>query len=676
MMCYDLYSFDIFDTIITRKVAKPNGIFALMQNIIRTDLKYSDLPNDVKTNFFKYRINAEYRQRRIHIQWKDNKDITFDQIYQDIKENYFLSDSQIDALKELELNLEYENIIPINENVQKINNLISNGKRVVLISDMYLPEEFIRKLLSKTQLLPDIKIYLSSVVGYKKDTGDIFKYVKSQENVEYENWYHLGDNEYSDYKQALYLGINSELYHYTQLKCYEEKLLNSNVESPVIQLTIGCAKNLRLANYKISDKFDLGVSLAAPIFYPYVEWLLEQAQKREIKYLYFLARDGYILQKIADIIIKDRNLNIKTEYVYGSKKAWRLPSLSLENKMLKKQFVEVLMWEYKKLDKMLGLNPKELQSLLPKEFCKYRSTMSDKKLKKFKEFLLKDDSWLKLVIEKNKDRKIPAINYLKQLVQMANGEKFAFVDVDGTRFTMNCMSSLMREVYDGDLITFYLTSTPNVFEAINIEYYHFYALKRSLVGHVMELLARAPHGQTLGYEYKDNKYVPILENLPSKIFENWQFDKYIEGIEAFTKCMCEYEKQFQNISFENQQIMERYIHFMARDVDRDTANLLGTIVHSLYGSEQKEFAPKVGFAEALKYIITKKIATENILYSKVRSNIVIQKMIDYRLAHPDIRKEMINLFIHKRRRQAYLTILGITIDFGNILFKKRNVSNN
>ena len=52
MMCYDLYSFDIFDTIITRKVAKPNGIFALMQNIIRSDLKYSDLPNDVKTNFF------------------------------------------------------------------------------------------------------------------------------------------------------------------------------------------------------------------------------------------------------------------------------------------------------------------------------------------------------------------------------------------------------------------------------------------------------------------------------------------------------------------------------------------------------------------------------------------------------------------------------------------------
>ena len=673
MISYDLYSFDIFDTIITRKVAKPNGIFALMQNVINSNSDYADLPQDVKTNFFKYRTNAEYRQRRLNVLWKEDKEITFEQIYKDIQETYFLSDVQIEKLKELELNLEYENIIPINENIQKINNLINNGKRVVLISDMYLSEEVIRKFLAKTGLINGIKIYVSSDAGYKKGTGEIYKYVKSQENVEFENWYHLGDNEYSDYKQALYLGINSELYHYTKLKCYEEKLLRLNYESPAVQLTIKKEKNLRLANYKISDKFDLGVSLAAPIFYPYVEWLLKQAQKRNIKYLYFLARDGYILQKIADIIIKDRNLNIKTEYVYGSRKAWRLPSLSLENKMLKKQFVETLMWEYKNLDKVLGLTNKELTVLLPDEFRNYNSTMSDKKLKKFKDFLLKDDNWLKPVIEKNKDKKYAAVQYLKQLADGENGEKFAFVDIDGTRFTMNCMSSLMREVYDGELITFYLTSTPCIFESVNMKYYHFYALKKALVGHVMELLARAPHGQTLGYEERDGKYVPVLENLPSKIFEDWQFDKYIEGIEAFTAQMCGYEKQFSTVSFENQQTMEKYIHFMARDVDRDTANLLGTMVHSLYGKEQKEFAPKVGFAAALKYIITKKIATENILYSKVRSNIIIQKMIDYRLAHPDIRKEMINLFIHKRRRQAYLTILGITIDFGNILFRKKNV---
>lgn len=673
MYDYDLYSFDIFDTIITRKVAKPTGIFVLMQNTLSFDPKFSDLPHDVKVNFFKYRTNAEYRQRRLNVLWKNDTEITFEQIYQDIKETHFLSDEQIERLKQLELDTEYENIIPINENIQKINNLISNNKKVILISDMYLPESFIRKLLSKTQLIQDIKIYVSSEVGYKKGSGEIYKYVKEQENIEYENWYHLGDNEYSDYKMALYAGINSELYHYVPLKTYEENLLKTNFESPSVQLTIGCAKNLRLKNYNISEKFDLGVSLAAPIFYPYILWLLEQAQKRGIKHLYFLARDGYILQKIADIIIKDKNLDIKTKYIYGSRKAWRLPALSFDNPELTKQFAENLVWGHKGIDKMMGFSKKEVCRILPKKFHNYTKNWSEQKQKKLYNFLLKNTQWLEIIIERNKNKEKLAIQYLKQIIDNANGEKFAFVDIDGTRFTTNCMGSLIRKFYDKELIAFYLTSTPAIVEPININYYHFFALKKPLVGHVMELLARAPHGQTFGYELKNNQAEPILESIPQKVFDDWKFEEYISGIEEFTKELNNYGNS-PYITFEEQQIMEKYIQFMAKDVDQDTANLLGNIVHSLYGKENQEFAPKIGLGRAIKYLVTKKMKTENILYSKVRSNILVQKVIEYRLAHPDIRKEMLNLFIHKRRRQVYLTILGHTFDFGDIFFKKKGLT--
>ena len=72
----------------------------------------------------------------------------------DIKENCYLSDAQIEQLKDLELQTEFNNILPIEENVQKINALINQGKHIVLISDMYLPEDFIRKL----------QIYMHSVV--------------------------------------------------------------------------------------------------------------------------------------------------------------------------------------------------------------------------------------------------------------------------------------------------------------------------------------------------------------------------------------------------------------------------------------------------------------------------------------------------------------------------------
>ena len=115
----ELYSFDIFDTLITRKVAKPVGIFALMQHVISTESLYEDLPYDVITNFYKYRINAEYRLRRFNHLWKNKQEITFEEIYNDIEETYGLSKEQSIRLKNLELEIELDNILPIEKNILK-----------------------------------------------------------------------------------------------------------------------------------------------------------------------------------------------------------------------------------------------------------------------------------------------------------------------------------------------------------------------------------------------------------------------------------------------------------------------------------------------------------------------------------------------------------------------------
>ncbi len=58
----------------------------------------------------------------------------------------------------------------------------------------------------------------------------------------------------------------------------------------------------------------------------YTEWVLNEAQKRGIKRLYFLARDGYLLSKVANKIVGSRNLNIECRYLYCSRQALRTPS--------------------------------------------------------------------------------------------------------------------------------------------------------------------------------------------------------------------------------------------------------------------------------------------------------------------------------------------------------------
>ena len=52
-----LYSYDIFDTILTRKTATPHGIFALMQQRLRENP--GNLPEEVTNGFYELRIQGE-----------------------------------------------------------------------------------------------------------------------------------------------------------------------------------------------------------------------------------------------------------------------------------------------------------------------------------------------------------------------------------------------------------------------------------------------------------------------------------------------------------------------------------------------------------------------------------------------------------------------------------------
>ena len=44
--------------------------------------------------------------------------------------------------------------------------------------------------------------------------------------------------------------------------------------------------------------------ITGPVIFDFVCWVLDEAVRRKIKTLYFLARDGYILHKIAGLVVK------------------------------------------------------------------------------------------------------------------------------------------------------------------------------------------------------------------------------------------------------------------------------------------------------------------------------------------------------------------------------------
>lgn len=664
---YKLYSFDIFDTLITRKVATPKGIFVLMKDIINQSPQFADLPNDVKTNFFNYRTNSEFYLRQINNQWNDGKDISLDMIYNHIQHTYFLTNEQTQAIKELEIQLELDNIIPIKENIEKLKVLLEKGKRVVLISDMYLPEYIIKEMLLKCDpVLCQVKLYLSSTLGFMKTKQALFHYVKEQENVEFREWTHMGDNKFADFFCARKLGIKAVLYPYVKFKEYEKSLLVANSQNSFVQISLGCAKNIRLNKFPNDEKAQLGASLAGPILFPYIYWLLDQAQKRGIERLYFIARDGYILKLIADLIIKENNLPIKTKYIYGSRKAWRISALKVEDDELYRQFVQFTMYEPKKVNQAFGLTKEEFLSILPKKLHNYSTHKPDNRLA---EYLYENKDVLKFAIEKNKAQKECVINYLKNTIDCTD-DKFAFVDLDGSGLTQNCLARLMNNFYDKKIKSFYYAVTPACCRSLNLEKYYYYTLKRGNMGNMLELLTRAPHGQTLKYADKNEDYKPILEQIDVENFKAWGFDNYINGMLEY--CNLLNQNKYKYIQLDNQVILDIYINYLFLSIDKNTATLLGSIVHTSYGKESDEFAPKLSVFDAFHYLFRKKIDTDNLMYSKARSNKFVNKIIEYRQAHPKFRKELINLYINKTQQDAVFTILGIRISFSHLIWPHKN----
>ena len=85
-----LYSFDIFDTLITRNTISPLGIFLLLQDKIKSDKNFDMLPDDFINNFCQFRKNAELRCRGINNTNYNLKEITLDDIYNNLMENVYI----------------------------------------------------------------------------------------------------------------------------------------------------------------------------------------------------------------------------------------------------------------------------------------------------------------------------------------------------------------------------------------------------------------------------------------------------------------------------------------------------------------------------------------------------------------------------------------------------------
>ena len=132
------YSFDIFDTLLTRTVFCPIDVFRFVQNRIKGQ---EDVPGPLQTRFVSARIWAEFKARRL----VPEEDVSLENVY-DVMAKDFVLPSEVSArMLKTELKVESLCIVPIEAVVERVHQLHSLGEKIIFASSKSILATFLNK---------------------------------------------------------------------------------------------------------------------------------------------------------------------------------------------------------------------------------------------------------------------------------------------------------------------------------------------------------------------------------------------------------------------------------------------------------------------------------------------------------------------------------------------------
>ena len=298
---YEYISFDVFDTLIRRSVAKPSDLFEIMEHM------------GAPRGFALERIKSEH-----NVENQVKSPATLDEIYDDL---YKRCGCQYAELKEMELELEYSGCVPNGACVDLFRHCVESGKTVVLISDMYLPSKSIERMLEKCGISGYKKLFVSCEYKTNKRCGGLYRQALDELGIKPHQLFHVGDNFKLDYIRPIEMGIHA-YWKRNDLKkrCHVSK--DVPPEQSLIQRTIQASVSNASASLDETERH--GCKVFGPLLYGFTVWLSEQLRKDDIQDVLFLAREGFIMKQAFDEL---HIAGIRTHYIYCSRRALQVAVL-------------------------------------------------------------------------------------------------------------------------------------------------------------------------------------------------------------------------------------------------------------------------------------------------------------------------------------------------------------
>jgi len=300
--------------------------------------------------------------------------------------------------------------------------------------------------------------------------------------------------------------------------------------------------------------FEIGKKISGPTFLNYVLWVIQNAQKRNIKVLYFLARDGFLLCKIAQIICKKCCVDIECRYLYCSRYSLRLPSYHL----IGEEAYDLIFANSNEINlnilfERIGLTKNEIEDIKKSVHIEIDSNqkLTVTELKDLRINLADNAVFNEALYKKSQFVYSEIISYFEQ-ENLFEHKHIGIVDSGWTGSMQRSFRQILEHKGHNCKITgfyFGLFFTPN--DKKDGEYLGWYFdsnkgfwRKVLFCNNVIECLLSAPHEMTIGYRNDGEAFVPIQKETKDKEKFYEIVNKHIAG------CLQYVEENIKNISLE------------------------------------------------------------------------------------------------------------------------------
>lgn len=317
----DVVSFDLFDTLILRKLLFHTDVYELMK-------KYDgSIPGDFAEN----RIKCERELMRE----RSSPDIC--EIYEELKKTYGWTNRQ----KEYYRGLEYDTDCKCMELRRDVFALYQEcrrmDKKIYLITDMYYTKEQIIGLLDRFHIrqYEDVLVSCDKKTSKSERLFDI--YLEREPNGKK---LHIGDDEEADILPARMRGIETchilsarrmlESSCYRELEFCADSLLEKAAAGCFIAKVFNSPFEMKDGKGIIRRKKDYGYQFIGPLVLKFCLWLIEKVRGADIKTILFSSRDGYIIKKAYEYLKENCFPEEKLPdavYLYASRMAYVSMSL-------------------------------------------------------------------------------------------------------------------------------------------------------------------------------------------------------------------------------------------------------------------------------------------------------------------------------------------------------------